>query len=296
MTKFKTEIAEQRFSQLTSEQPTGNGQDVLDDAVTPESRHPGTQRLKNARLIPHNLIDRDPKQPRKDFPEEGLNELRDSIKTHGLLTPISVRFDPKSNKYIIISGERRWIASGRAGLAEMPCYVSEINSDSVKLARQLIENIQREDLSPIDRARGMFDLRDLMSKDSGKPVEWKEVEQMLGINERRRRQFLALLNLPEKIQMDIVAIGKRPSKNQVTEKHARALLRLNPYPKKQQQLFDKIKQTSSKPITGDDAMDIAQKMLGKTQRVHTFAVKYVTQKELLGKLQAEVKRLRTLIK
>jgi len=106
----------------------------------------------------------------------------------------------------------------------------------------MIENIHREDFSPIDKARAIIEYKGLLGE--GKP--WSEVEQKIGISESRRKQFVSLLNLPAEIQSEIVAIGKRPSKNQLTEKHARALLMLNKMPDKQTELFDIIKNDKTK--------------------------------------------------
>ena len=91
---------------------------------------------------------------------------------------------------------------------------------------------------------------------------WADVERTVGIGESRRKQFIALLNLPENIQKDIVATGRKPSKNQITEKHARALLLLNAFPEKQLELFELIK-TSPEPIAGDAAISQAKKLKAK---------------------------------
>ena len=93
-----------------------------------------------------------PTQPRTEFDEEALKELADSIKQLGLIQPITVKRD--GEKYIIISGERRWRASERAGLESIPAYIREVD-DTTLHAMALVENIQREDLNAIEISLGM---------------------------------------------------------------------------------------------------------------------------------------------
>lgn len=301
MSRLGTEIVEKRFQQLTSEH-TGE-QNAVDDTVPADAKHPGTRRLRDARIIPYDLLERDPTQPRTHFDEEKLQELQDSIAVHGILSPISVRFEQASGKYIIVHGERRWIAAGRVSLKEMPCYVSEISSASTKLARQLIENHQREDLSPIDFARGLFRLKSELSQERKQPVEWKEVEHIMGINERRRRQFTSLLELPEDIQKEIVgSAAKRGKKLEITERHARALLLLAHDPKKQRKLFDEMK-NGHELMPSDQAITRARALLGRAVPAYKFmvvcgayktTVRCASKQELLEKLAQEDKKIRKL--
>jgi len=251
----------------------------------------GTKRLRNAKIIPIERIKPDPDQPRKSIDQVRLQELASSIKEHGVLQPISVEFveDAKSGFYKIISGERRYQASLSIGLAEMPCIVqSDINA-SKRYAQQLIENLQREDLSPIDKASALLEYKERLGPES----TWADVEKTVSISERRRQQFMALLNLPESLQKEIVATGRRPAQNQITEKHARALLLLNPFPEKQLDLFNLIKD-SKESITGDEAIAKAKEIKGK-KALHHFAVSYKNERELLEKLQEKVKELKALL-
>jgi ParB family chromosome partitioning protein len=101
--------------------------------------------------IPIADIEVNPDQPRKDFDEETLQELAESIKTYGLIQPITVRHDKKTEKFQIISGERRYRASKIAGLQQIPAYV-RIADDAAMLEMALVENIQREDLNAIEIA------------------------------------------------------------------------------------------------------------------------------------------------
>lgn len=263
------------------------------ELVLPEEKGPsrevalGTKRSSDVRVVPVALIDFDPNQPRKVFNEESLQELSDSIKQNGLLHPLNVEYLPKQNRFKLITGERRFRAIQRLEWTEVPCVVRENVSTQDRYALQIIENVQREDFNPIEKARGLMELKECL----GPQASWEEVEKITGLTRRRRQQFSALLKLPDPVQQEIVAIERRPSKNEVTEKHGRALLLLNKVPEKQGKLLGIIKD-SKKPVTGDEALLKARQMLGKTDTGKTFLVKYTSKEELLTKLEAEVARLR----
>ena len=105
------------------------------------------------RVLPVDLIQRGKYQPRRDIEPESLQELADSIRAQGVMQPIVVR--PISDrKYEIIAGERRWRAAQLAGLADIPTLVRDV-SDEAAIAMALIENIQREDLNPIEEAAAL---------------------------------------------------------------------------------------------------------------------------------------------
>ena len=104
-----------------------------------------------------NLIDPNPNQPRKMFDEEALNELASSIKTHGVIQPIVV--NKNDGRYMVIAGERRWRASKIAGLDTIPCVVKNYTERQIKEI-SIIENLQREDLNPIEAARVIKQLMD----------------------------------------------------------------------------------------------------------------------------------------
>ncbi len=137
------------------------------------SEYEGTTRLKGARKIPLNKIKPDPNQPRTTFDKESLTELANSIKQHGVLEPITVEYVQTEDYFKIISGERRYRASQLAELTHLPCIVRMTN-DGERLAIQLVENIQREDLSPVDKARGLLELKAKL----GKNTQWKEIEAL----------------------------------------------------------------------------------------------------------------------
>jgi ParB/RepB/Spo0J family partition protein len=261
-----------------------------DDASSTLSRAQitGTKRLRNAKLIDIDKITPDPEQPRKTFDQDALNELADSIREHGILQPINVEFfeTDDGGSYKLISGERRYQASKLVGLKEMPCIVHEQVSSQDRFARQLIENIQREDLSPIEKALALLDYKEKLGEDT----TWEGVEKLVGISTRRRQQYIKLLDLPENLQKEIVATGRKKAINQITEKHARALLLLNNMPEKQLELFEAIK-TAKDPISGDEAVSRAKEYKGKKE-VHRFSVTYRTETELLTYLEEKINQLK----
>ena len=135
-----------------------------------------------------------PTQPRTEFDEEALEELADSIRQLGLIQPITVKRD--GDKYIIISGERRWRASEKAGLKRVPAYIREVD-DTTLHAMALVENIQREDLNAIEISLGMQRL----VEECGLTQE--ALAERLGKKRSTVANYLRLLNLPEEIQFAI---------------------------------------------------------------------------------------------
>ncbi|MEX0812722.1 MAG: ParB/RepB/Spo0J family partition protein [Chitinophagales bacterium] len=162
--------------------------------------------------IPLDLIEINPFQPRAEFNEEKLNELKDSIETHGVIQPITLRALGK-NKYQLISGERRLRASKLAGLKDIPAYVREAD-DQEMLEIALIENIQREDLNAIEISinyQRLLEECELTQDALGK---------RLGKNRSTVTNYLRLLKLPPEIQS-----GIRDRK--LSMGHARALIALD---------------------------------------------------------------------
>lgn len=163
-----------------------------------------------------NKIKPNPYQPRKEFDEEGLNALADSIKRYGVLQPIIVhKLEKKTStgisvEYQIIAGERRWRASQRAGLKQIPVIIKS-PSNREKLEIALIENVQRRNLNPIDKAEAYDQLR----------VEFnlleKEIAQVAGVSREAVANSLRILTLPREI---VEALKKE----KITEGHAKALL------------------------------------------------------------------------
>ncbi|MBK8900610.1 MAG: ParB/RepB/Spo0J family partition protein [Anaerolineaceae bacterium] len=164
-----------------------------------------------------DAIQPDPSQPRQTFPQESLEELSESIRQDGVIQPIEVT-EIGVNRYLIVHGERRWRAAQMAGLETIPAVVQRRNYDNVtRFVRQLVENIQREDLNDVDRAAGLLRLRDLMqteldaaqeegvSSDEpwGTKISWAKVGKRLGYSRQRIHQLIKLLDLPDEIKDDV---------------------------------------------------------------------------------------------
>jgi ParB family chromosome partitioning protein len=186
------------------------------------------------RLIPLDRVVEDPGQPRSRVDDEALSELADSIKRHGILNPITVVPMHNVGMFRIVTGERRWRAASLAGLSEMPCIVRELEPEEIR-TQQLIENIQREDLSPLDRARGVAALQDSTGATT------RDVAAMLGVSERTVNNLVALLELPRDIGERIVSSPNRPADGQLTEKHARYIKQLAEDPDRQRRVADRVR-------------------------------------------------------
>jgi ParB family chromosome partitioning protein len=144
------------------------------------------------REIPISAIEADPNQPRRSFDEEKLQELSESIRLYGVLSPILVRAGALPGRFTIISGERRYRASQLAGLAAIPAIVSQgEGEDSRTLAIQLVENLQRDDLSPLERAQAIGALRD------GHSLSIRDIAEKLSISKSAVQRSLEILSLPD---------------------------------------------------------------------------------------------------
>jgi ParB family transcriptional regulator, chromosome partitioning protein len=164
-----------------------------------------------------DVIEPDPDQPRNTFPEESLQELSDSILQDGVIQPIEVT-EIGVNRYMIVHGERRWRAAEMAGLLTIPAVIQRRDYDVVtRFVRQLVENIQREDLNDVDRAAGLLHLRDLMQEELhkarleeipadepwGNKMTWAKVGKRLGYSRQRIHQLINLLKLPDEIKQAV---------------------------------------------------------------------------------------------
>ncbi len=181
------------------------------DTSEPLSAKKQVQELSSTSKIALDNIELNPFQPRADFDETALKELADSIKVHGVIQPITVR-NIGTNKYQLISGERRLRASKMAGLKEIPAYVRSAN-DQEMLEIALIENIQREDLNAIEIAIHFHRLLDECD------LTHEALADRLGKDRSTVTNYLRLLKLPPDIQRGlkdkIISMG-----------HARALIAL----------------------------------------------------------------------
>ena len=172
---------------------------------TPERESEELREIDINRIIPNA------QQPRKNFDEDGLNELADSIRAHGVIQPIVVQALPDSF-FQIIAGERRWRASQRAGLVRMPAVIREVGKES-SLEIALIENLQREDLNPIEEALAF----EKLIVDLGLTQE--EVASRVGKSRATITNILRLLRLPREVQEWI-------GESKLSTGHAKALLSL----------------------------------------------------------------------
>ena len=194
---------------MASKKPSGLGRGLsallADDVLKPEAS--GTMMLSISEVETNSA------QPRKYFDEEALAELADSIAEHGIIQPITVR-KLASGYYQIIAGERRWRAARLAGLREIPVVVME--ADDRKAAElAMIENLQREDLNPMEEAAGYQSLMESYH------MTQEEAAQRVGKSRSAVANALRLLNLEESVQ-------KLLESNQISAGHARALLPLSP--------------------------------------------------------------------
>jgi ParB family chromosome partitioning protein len=189
------------------------------------------------RLIEVTRIVEDPDQPRRAIDDAALAGLADSIRQHGILNPITVAPLGGVDGFRIVTGERRWRASQIAGLFEMPCIVREepVGDTTDKTTEQLIENLQREELAPLDKARAIRTLKETLDANN------REVGQRLGLSERTVGYLLDLLDLPEAIGEQIVSSPNRPSDGNLTEKHGRFLKAFNHERELQEHLVEKIR-------------------------------------------------------
>jgi len=192
---------------LTSRQALGKGH----GALIPEKGVPEGEGKKALQQCGIEEVQPNPFQPRKTFSDEQLQELVDSIREKGILQPLLVR--RKSDGYELIAGERRWRAAQRAGLREIPILVRDV-SDSEMLEISLIENIQRENLNPIEEAEAYKRLMEQFH------LTQEEISKKVGKDRTTVANMVRLLRLPPEIKLSL-AEGK------ITMGHARAFLSLD---------------------------------------------------------------------
>ncbi len=210
---------QEEIEETVSRAATGNG--------------PSVQKITLNKIIPNRY------QPRRVFDEEKLQELAASIKEHGLTQPIVVVYDAGLDKYEIVVGERRFRASQLAGLSEIDAIVHKALSDQQMCALALIENIQREDLNPIETALGY---RNLMHKFE---ISQTDLAQYCGKSKAAVSNALRLLDLPDHMQEAL-------QDGTITEGHGRALLMLSD-PTKRELLFNRLKKTKMSVRQAEDA-------------------------------------------
>lgn len=207
-------------TRLTRRPPTPTDHSAIDRFMTSgtgdvQASDLDLKAIRLDRIIP------DPDQPRRSMSTESLAELAASIREQGVIQPIEVDYDSEQDVYVMVHGERRWKAAKIAGLETIPAIIKPSRLDrATRLIRQLIENIQREDLNDVDRARALVGLRGQMQEerdaqleakapiDSDKAtwktrVTWAEVGERVGLSRARMSQLRALLDLPDEIREDV---------------------------------------------------------------------------------------------
>ena len=194
----------------------------LDALISTESVRP--QGSSTINEIPLEQIEPNPNQPRREFVEDALQELANSINEIGIIQPITLR-QVEDNKFQIIAGERRWRASQLAGLQAIPAYIRTIKDESI-MELALVENIQREDLNAIEIALAYEHLL------SAEGMTQERVSERVGKSRTAITNYLRLLKLPAQVQMAL-------QKKEIDMGHARALLAIDS-PSLQIKLFREI--------------------------------------------------------
>lgn len=215
-------VSAPEVSGVAGEQVIVEPQDSLKQASAPAARsmqdHFTPRRGESIFWIEMEKIEPNPFQPRREFEEDALNNLANSIREHGVLQPILVtkrEIETPTGldvRYQLIAGERRWRASQKAGLSQIPAIIRRgMPDDRIKLELALIENVQREDLNAIERARAFKQLVD----------EFHMVQHEIAARVSKSREFVAntlrLMGLPKEIQDAL-------HKGDINEGHARAIL------------------------------------------------------------------------
>lgn len=244
----------------------GRGLDALIDTT-----HVSTAGSSSISEIPLQYIYANPDQPRHDFDAEALEELAQSIKEHGVISPITLRKNA-SNNYMIIAGERRYRASKMAGLETIPAYVRTAKDEQV-MEWALIENIQREDLNAIEIALAYQKLMD------DHQLTQEKMADRVGKKRATVANYLRLLKLPAEIQLGI-------KEKKIDMGHARAILG-SPSPEQQLDIYKKILQNDLSVRKVEELVTNAKQEAKSPRSVQT---KYEKQQQLLEqKLGRKVK-------
>ena len=182
------------------------------EALIPQGEETRISDDSTYRAIPLDSIVPNPVQPRRNFDEASLRELSESLKTQGVLQPVIVKRE--GNEFILIAGERRYRAARLSGMENIPAVIIEGKDESDMLQMALVENLQRENLNPMEAAEAFQKLKD----DVG--LTQNQIASRVGKSRAAVANMLRLIALPEKIK-DMIRSGK------LSEGHARAILALN---------------------------------------------------------------------
>ncbi len=239
----------------------GRGLDALID--TSEVRTQGSSNLNEIEI---SLIEPNPNQPRREFDQEALQELANSISEVGIIQPITLR-QVEGGKYQIIAGERRWRASQLAGLTSIPAYIRTVEDEGV-MEMALVENIQREDLNAIEVALAYQHLAETTG------MTQEKISKRVGKSRAAVTNYMRLLKLPAQVQMAL-------KNHEIDMGHARALLAIES-PSTQIKLFKEIQkqQYSVRKVeelvqalkNGEDIKTSTAKVAAKTQLPEEFSI------------------------
>lgn len=220
----------------------GRGLDSLFADNSVEEINPSVNKLRIMEIEPNH------DQPRKDFDEKNLSELAESIEQHGVLQPLVVR--PLANgSYQLVAGERRWRAARIAGLTEVPVVIKELTDEEV-IEIAMIENLQREDLNPLEEALGYRYMMDELN------ITQEQAAEKVGKSRPAVANALRLLKLPNEIQ-DMV------KNNLISPGHARALLGFDSE--------DMIVQTAKMIIKEDLSVREVENLVKKSKKIPKVA-------------------------
>lgn len=208
----------------------------------------GRMRNRQAGFMEITNIVPDPDQPRKEFTEEAIDRLANSLKTHGQLMPLRIRWNDSLSKWVVVTGERRYRAAQRAGLESVSCiFVDGALTDSEILQEQLIENCLREDLKPVEQAKAYEKLMHLN--------HWtaRELAEALHVSPASVSRALATLKLSDEIQ-------KQVDSGQISASAAYEIAKIGSH-EEQRQLADEV---VSRGLTRDETVKTVKKKTSKT--------------------------------
>ena len=215
----------------------GRGLGALIPGAAPAAREETLPGEAGPLAIPVAAIDPNPEQPRRVFDPEQIRSLADSIRRHGVLQPVVVR--RAGERYELVVGERRWRASREAGLASIPAIVADF-ADRARLEVALVENVQRQDLNPIELAHAFRALGEAGATQ-------QEIGERVGLDRSSIANHLRLLDLSSEMQADVET-------GRITAGHAKALLQVA-NPERRRHLRDRI---VSEALSVRAAEDLAQ--------------------------------------
>lgn len=243
-TSVRKRTKDNRLASL-GKRPSGQVDMPFAATMLPPKKEEGRQVSKSVYSIRLDRVRPDPDQPRREFNDEEIRSLSESIKADGQLQPIVVRWDEPSEMYIIIAGEQRYRATRQAKLDAIDCVVLEGSATKSDIRRyQLIENIFRTDLKPLEKARAYQELMDLN--------DWtgKQLAQALKVPQSSITESLALLKLPDEVREKVEA-------EEIAPRTAYEIQKLGD-PAKQRKLAEK--------VTRDQTAEAVRKLKGQPAR------------------------------